>query len=351
MDKIIKLSTALLLLLPISCTHVPEVPEPPTAPSEVFPDCSYSFTEAVQDTNSGISTTEEQIVFYEGFSVGDISFNPKNPNQLAFGLSASESLPQINISGTNVAALAVVDLCIGETEVIYQSNTEWMGPIHWGPNGKILFGGYNVNDGHVYHINADGTDLSAVNGSFHLIYDLLWCPDGQSFLISDQESLGFVNAKEYSSDGTIEDDDIGIQSFGALDYLPNGHVAYRLMDVGVFDRATQSTTIIDQNVPPPGSNPGIAYVDTSESLLWSCDSMVGLTNIETGQQTPLSFGNSTSLRRLRGAASSANGYLTYVAQVASTSLSQNSPTVYYRTEIRFINPDGTDERRLVLDFN
>ena len=92
----------------------------------------------------------------------------------------------------------------------------------------------------------------------------------------------------------------------------------------------------------------VAYNPVDNQLLWVADTIVAVNNLNDGSREDLMYGYNGT-RIFQSADASVNGYLGFVAHINELD-SSNQTQLFYRSEIRFINPDGTDERRLILDF-
>ncbi len=347
MKRALVISAALLLILSITgCKPDPTVQDPPETPIPpvVIPDCSYSFTVAVQDTNGfypAPGPMGQQTVYYDGYEITDFSFSPADPNELVIAMRLTDDIDGVGVAGKNL--LLLMNLCTGEEQVIFES-VPTIYHVDWGNNGKIVFGTQGYAPMCIATINADGSGLEIP--SYVAGVDLLeWHPNDSSFLT---RSI-FSGLNHVAMNGDIINEGLGFSILPiGIDVVPDGRIAFNNgATIGLFNLDAQTSEVIDDQV----SNErflDIAYSEPYNSLLWTTDTMLYLSDIETGQRTPLAYGFRNRVYARTQATS--NGYLAYIAHVGYTEFS-NAHDIYGNTELRFINPDGTDERRLVLDFN
>ncbi len=325
-----RLSLALIIAIFIGCKPDPIVQDPPETPIPpvVTPDCSYSFTVAIEDTNwlpLPSPVVEPLVNYYEDHLVYDISFNPNDPNMMVVAMRGFDDLFQ-TYSGS---ILLVKDLCTGEESI----------------NNIILFSKNRGNNNMVGTIKPDGDSLTTVPYSLSQAENIRWCSDLTSFLIAKHSALSGI-VRRVSLDGEVLNEDIGFYGSG-FDYISNETIGYIGSGVGIFNQTIGTTELLDPTVVG-GNHYDIAYSANDNALIWSVDTLVALTDKQTGQRIVLANGYHP-VRYYKGVVASKIGYLAYIAELTSQSLS--SPSEWFiRTEIRLINPDGTGERRLVLDF-
>jgi len=343
--KTYRINIALCLTFAIfsACQEDLIIVDPPPPPVDLVEDCSHDYTVAVVDTNAfrpEAGITGQQSYYYEGYRIRDFSFSPNDPNQLVIAMQIHD-LP--NVAPELSSVLLKVDLCSGEESIIFES-----GPIihhvDWGVNGRIVFGTMNYSPMSLATIEPDGSDLqiSSYVGDVNL---LAWLPNSASVLTRTLHSA----VLQVDIDGTVISDNVNFPATPEdIDVMPDGRVAYNDgATIGIYDIENGINEIIDDQVLVDGYL-DVAYSSLNNSLLWTTDTMLYISDIATGQRTALAYGFSQNRFYGRTQATK-NGYMAYMAHICATTIS-NSSTLYYRTEIRFINPDGTDERRLVLDF-
>jgi hypothetical protein len=332
----------------VSCDTAP--PEPPLTP--IVEDCSFNTTVTAIDSLDGFpppcqnGTGGIYTTWHEGYEITDISFNPNNPNELVVAMEIHREgvIPQIN-STSGGHAIVHVNLCSGDETVIFTSEIGgrvWC--LDWGTNDKILFI-HGSNPHAVFHMNPDGSNLTstAVPINYQQARNISWLSNEDGF------ALMFTTSNIYYFDPLgepIQDTLVGLLAFD-FDHLPDGRIAYISDHIGIFNPANGTSEILF-DATLLGSQLDIAYSAKHNGLLWAVDTMVGLTNIETGQTAFLKqIPSKVGWYWYTGCSS--NGYLAYVARVRSPSLSDPCARMV-RNELRFINADGTEERRLVLDF-
>jgi len=338
----------LMMLVIIACNPDP-ITEPPLPPPPV-PDCSQNVTVPTADTlvhpppYQGV--TQPDYIYYEGYALTDISFNPNDPNQLVVAIEVHRSgvIPEITANGGSGVAIVRIDLCNGAEQVIFASElSPRIRCVDWGTNDKIIFV-TAVQSNSVFFMNSDGTDLVATDVpiNYYQADNIRWSLNSNGFTLI----YGTSNLYHFNNSGQPIQDTLGLlaQDF---DYLPDGKIGYIGSGIGIFDPQTGSSEILDAS-SYVSSRYDVAYSEKHNALFWAVDTVVGLTNVETGQTTLLKDGGNDVVI-YNNTAASTNGYLAYKAYVISPTLSTNS-TRAVRTELRFINADGTDERRLVLDF-
>lgn len=202
----------------------------------------------------------------------------------------------------------------------------------------------------VFTVRSDGSDLHGTGIPYGYFgrTNVHWSSNGNSIYLLHHN----YPIKEFSVAGALLSDGIGFTG-PDLDVLPDDKFGYMYAGqdgyVALFDPTTGASQTLNF-VPYASSTFDIAYSESSNSLLWVLDSIVGITNIQTGTQTILSE-KGEAYKRFHSAAGTKNGYLAYVAQLASVGLTtESSSSIQFRSELRLINAGGTEERRLVLDF-
>lgn len=339
---------SIMLITSVSCDTAPEPPLPP-----IVQDCSFNTTVTVVDSLDGFppacqnGTGGIYTTWYEGYEITDISFNPNDPNEMAVAMEIYQDgvIPQIS-STSGGSAIVRVDLCTGTEQVIFAKEEGGrLNCLDWGSNDTIVF--VRADPPHsVFTIRPDGSGLTGTLVPFPYgdAENLKLSKDGTSFLIYEP-----YRVSKFTINGQLIMEDIGLLAHD-FDYLPDGSLGYfnATQDViGTFDLET-GVSVILFDVPYLSNRFDIAYSAKHNGLLWAVDTVVGLTNIETGQTTFLKQ-IPTKVGWYWYTACSSNGYLAYVARVRSPSLSVPCASMV-RNEIRFINADGTNERTLVLDF-
>jgi len=335
----------LMMIAIIGCNTDPII-DPPLQPPPVL-DCSQNVTVPAADTlvhpppYQGV--TQPDYIYYEGYELTDISFNPNDPNQLVVAVYINRQgvIPQITSNGF---AIVRVDICTGAESVIYVSEHDGtIKCLDWGKNDSIAF--VQGRDLHsVFTLRPDGSNLFGTEIPFGYFdsHNVRWSLDGESIYLAHLAA----NIVQFNIAGTLLSSDIDLPA-PDFDYLPDGRIGYIGSGIHIFDPTTGNSEMLDA-LPYISNRYDVAYSEKHNALFWAADTVVGLTNIETGQTTLLKVGGNDVVRYYNTAAST-NGYLAYKAYVISPTLSTNNSRAV-RTELRFINADGTNERRLVLDF-
>ncbi len=319
----------------------PEKIEPPLPPPPIR-DCSYDFTITAVDTpglpppNTG--AIETQYEYYERFSINDMCFDPNNPNRiaLAFGL---DNHP---LFSNQVGSVVIVfNLCSNESTTIYSLNQHQVVGLSWGSDDRILLSTSSPN-AHIVIVNSDGSDQNSLQLEQWKYGAVDWATDQLSFFLSPKYS---VIASHIDLNGQFIDSDLGISTSG---FSIKDSMMYYINYFGIYSLNINSGTGGLEDQLGFISNGDIDYDAHSNSIIWCTDSIVAASNLETGQRTEL-LRNGDVHRLNKEIAVSSNGIIAYSSEVLSLSLS-TSAVWKYRTELRFINADGTNERRLVLDF-
>ncbi|GEM_PF-1564831 len=307
-------------------------------------DCSYNQTQMAIDTvgspptNSNISI---QPKFYQGYAINDICFNPNDPNQLAvvlYDFSSEGIIQDIPVFGS---AIVIIDICTGNTETIYTSNRE-IRCMDWGNHDKIICA-IKSHPNSVITMTSTGSSIVEIPYYNPFIKNIVWHPEGETFLLYWDGTSGVTMDMQ----GVIQSEFTNIYAADFV-FLPDGNIGFiSYQGIGIYNPSSNSSSIIDPfNIL--STQYDIAYCAIDHTLLWSTDTVTATTNIETGIRSNLALRGEV-YRWHHEAATAKNGTLAYVTDVVSLSLS-NTSEWYYRSELRFINADGTNERRLVLDF-
>lgn len=198
----------------------------------------------------------------------------------------------------------------------------------------------------VAQANPDGTGLisTQVPPNFFQADNIRWDENGQGFTLAYSSGTGIFHfdslGQQTSAITSFDAQDFDYLLEGRIGYLGSGHI-------GIFDPITGISEML-YDILHPSNKYDIAYSSKHNGLIWSTDTVVGLTNIETGQTTILKVG-AYGIAHYSSVTASTNGYLAFRANVVSPTLSTSNSRLE-RDELRFINADGTEERRLVLDF-
>lgn len=347
------LSLLIVAISVIGCKHEPILPpeEPPTP----LPDCSYSFTEAVDDTVWTLPPPAPIGIHpyqYQGYSIRDISFNPKNPNELAIAIYVHDGFEDL-LGYDHGMLLMIYNLCSGERTIISEPVNQFplVHSIDWGRNDILLFGtnSHFTPSGDVAAIatmksNGDSIVMIPHNRLGQQIHNVKWSWLESSILVSSSSH----SEAEIDFHGNDISTDLGVPNNADLLYRSPFELLYIGASVGMLNTLTGSLTTFGNSDGYSGYR-DIALTIENSSLFWSSSSEIVLYDFESSIATTLKTYD-TWKDAAYSATTSSNNYLAYVVSVSSASLT-TSTDQYIRDEIRFINPDGSDERRLILNFD
>ena len=320
------------------CKHTPPVdlPGPPS-----YADCSYTLTEFVQNVNEYYVDSGGSIdplpYYYQGFDIKDISFNPNNPNEIALAVFIRSD---ISIGENSSSSIVTVDLCNGSHSVLYND----LGPfrsVDWGIHDTIVFSTNNPLE-RIRTIRSDGDGYHIVPTNSMVIHsNPTWTPQG-NILVRADDTMRIIDVE-----GNLIDDNLDFLANGT-DYISPDTIGYiDWNQTGTYYISSLESNALSQfDLSPVGLE--VAYNPVDNQLLWVADTIVAVNNLNDGSREDLTYGYNGT-RIFQSADASVNGYLGFVAHINELD-SSNQTQLFYRSEIRFINPDGTDERRLILDF-
>lgn len=312
-----------------------------------FPNCSYQYTTAAIDTfeypppyNSPTQDTPEKR-YYEGHEVVDLCFSPHNPNLLLVAIQ-TDSLPGSTGLSGHGSMLIKLDICSGIRDVIYSANSR-IYSVDWGLNDTIVL----AVSGHPL----ESVKLLSPTGVFHgnlrrhgnPMPKVIWAPECESILFSGGGQSLEMNLSEEIINETegIFPRDLVLISDSSFGYA-------QLDEIGVLNRQLEQASIVQTNYIYGNHYCRVGYSPENNSLIWVLDTILGSTNLNTWQSLTLKKGRSRGLVYFDNVSCSINGYIAYVTHVISSSLS-SAGVHMMRSEIRLINPDGSDERRLMFD--
>jgi hypothetical protein len=256
-----------------------------------------------------------------------------------------EDLPSIISHPAGGTALIVIDLCTGQHQIIATFETKTIRSLAWGKNGLILCSNYVGPD--VISLKENGDSIGTIPVLVEFAHNISWFPDQTSFLISSdiRSEISHIGL-----DGQVLSNDMnmGLNPGSDFLFLSETSIAYAGEDIGLYDIQLATHQLFEE-IGVLTTQSDLAYSKPINSLFWCvADTLIGLTDLETGGRIDLTTGLRHE-RYYRSTSATDNGYLAYVAEITSPALSTNTLR-YVRSEIRFINPDGADERRLLLDF-
>ena len=328
--------TSLILVAPIVVFVGCDPDEPIVNPPH---DCSYENTVAAinEDTTFQVECISINPVnnYPEGYVVRTVSFNPLNGDQMAMLVSMGNHDP-----GQDDYELGVYDLCENSYTVLVSGLTLYDNHLQWSRSGRILY-----KDRSKFHtIRPDGTgdfelSLSTTAGAVILNDgELLFCK-GLNLVRTD--SLG------------IPLDTIITAGGNPKDVLPDNRILiHSESKLQLFDPITGALQVVDAT--PETYYSHAVYVESAEAIFWVTwneyaypdqPESIGMTTIAT--QTRVFVHPVLGKFMYLGASAMSDGTIGMV-RVDRQYLGGCNFKLWPRAYL--INPDGTDERRLVLPF-
>ena len=324
-----------------SCTP-DDLPVPPV----INIDCSMDHTVPTLNADTVFpgwhcTATWTTDTFTTAIRVEDFEFNPNDLNMVCV-LITRELTTNLQSQSEPISELWVFDLCENSAIKIIDDyyGADW-GDLVWGHNGRIY---YDETAAPWRSVLPDGSGIT----------DLPYSPGYGPPIVTEighyllPQLINNVHTL-VELDETGQAIDTTINTLGEIQVIPNDKLL-GISDVGqitIVDRQTGIQTLGDANTDDLNFT-SLAWSDTLQAVVWGTDDydrLCGYTSLSTGQRTIL--GTWADNRRYYGAEAGPGGSLAFIR----ADIGFINPCFYRRwLYVVLFNPDGTDERRLVLPF-
>lgn len=255
------------------------------------------------------------------------NFNPENGNEILFQRKPN--------STTQNAELHKLNLTTGERELIYTGAL--ISSSYWGKNDWILL---NKTDYNIYKIKSNGDSLTQLTFTGNRLFPR-WIEDYSKIICYGFEAGGIIMSSDGMALDSISYFDNSASSSN-LNHFSLGHAE----SIAIFELGADTFKILSHLPHTEIGVVGSEIINDSE-IIWSTNSSIYKTVIGTGQTTRIKqfcdhyFGYSFP---------SYSPQLNKVVWKKSQTTVVDSQNLYEEAVIVIMNPDGTDEEEIEIDF-